>query len=186
MGKKGIRNLGKLLRKDGIGENFGKKAYLNLEKIPGYKDAALVMIYLNLPAEAPTDELVELIRKDGKKLCTPVTEGNLITPVMIFDDTTYKTGAFGVREPEKIIKADIDKIDIVITPGLLFDKTGSRCGYGKGCYDLFFQKSNTIKVGLSFDKQLISAFPTELHDVKMDYIVTEKGLIACEKQKEIY
>lgn len=183
MDKKGIRNLGKLLRKNAKTEGFCDKAYFHISKIPGYEKARFIMIYLSLPEEAPTEDIVGKLLADGKRVCVPVTEGRNMTPAEIDRNTVYKKGAFGVLEPETTESVDKTDIDIVIAPGLLFDRQGSRCGYGKGCYDLFLSDSMAVKTGLCFDNQLVNVFPTEEHDVKMDYIVTEKGLIACEKKK---
>ena len=139
------------------------------------------MIYLSLEEEAPTDEIIRRMLNDGKKVCVPVTNGRNMTPSEIDENTVYVRGAFGVREPSKIKAVERCDIDIVIAPGLLFDKQGSRCGYGKGCYDTFMEEFDAIKIGLCFDVQLINAFPTERHDIRMDYIITEKGLVVCGK-----
>ena len=182
MDKKGIRNLGKLLRKGNPSEGYGEKAYEALSKIPEYKKASRVMVYLSLKAEAPTDELLEKILKDGKKVCVPSTVGNIITPVEVLVGTEFESGEFGVREPKEKKAINAEGIDIVLVPGLLFDKRGTRCGYGKGCYDLFLKDSCALKVGIAFDRQVVTSFPSDVHDIKMDYIITEKGLVDCEKE----
>lgn len=179
MDKKGIRNLGKLLRKEGTADGFENAAYAFLSKLTGYRKASLVMLYLSLPDEAPTDRLIKMVLSDGKRVCVPVTEGRVITPCEISEGEELSEGAFSVREP--LIKRAVckEKIDICVVPGLLFDKRGTRCGYGKGCYDTFLETINPLKVGLAFSSQVVTAFPSEAHDVKMNYIITEKEVIDC-------
>ena len=183
MDKRGIRNLGKLLRESGDVESFGEKAYGFLSELKEYKNAETIMLYLSLKKEAPTDELAEKILADKKRVVVPVTMGREMTLSEITSDTEYKVGGFNVREPIEI-KPFCDKdVDLCIVPGLLFDRKGTRCGYGKGCYDLFLSKVNPVKVGLAFEVQVIKGFPSEEHDVKMDYIITEKELINCGKDE---
>ncbi len=181
MDKKGIRNLGKLLRKGEKIENFEEKVYSHLSMTEEYKKASIVMIYLNLPAEAPTGEIVKKILSDGKRVCVPVTENFIITPCEVSKSTTFLTGAFGVREPSERKTVKAEEIDVCIIPGLLFDRRGNRCGYGKGCYDRFLEGNGCVKIGLCFESQLAESFPSEEYDVKMNMIITEKGLITCEK-----
>ncbi len=163
---------------------FTDAAYGFLSEMKEYKRSSLIMIYLSLEGEAPTDEFIIRMLEDGKRVCVPVTGGCNMMPAEIGLNTVYKKGAFGVREPSLIKRIEKNDIDIVIAPGLLFDRRGNRCGYGKGCYDLFLEGFDTLKIGLAFDRQVINAFPTEKHDIKMDYIITEKGLIACEEKNK--
>ena len=73
------------------------------------------------------------------------------------------------------------RFDTVITPGIVFDRCGYRIGYGKGYYDRYlkqFSKQNSNKVGLGYEFQLISEpIPYELHDVKLDALITNKEVI---------
>lgn len=79
-------------------------------------------------------------------------------------------------EPKKSIEA---KIDYAIIPGLAFDKNGYRIGYGGGWYDKFLEKhSEIIKIGVCFEELLYDNIVTlENHDIKMNFIVIEKGII---------
>ena len=86
----------------------------------------------------------------GKRVCVPVTEGRIITPCEILKDDELIKGAFNVREPAVKRPIKNEDIDLSIVPGLIFDKSGGRCGYGKGCYDSFLEKSDSVKVGLAF------------------------------------
>ena len=69
----------------------------------------------------------------------------------------------------------------MIIPGVAFDREGGRLGFGKGCYDAFLGSIDTFKVGLCYGVQLVDEVPTEEHDIKMDMIVTECGIIVIKK-----
>jgi 5-formyltetrahydrofolate cyclo-ligase len=72
-------------------------------------------------------------------------------------------------------------VDLVLVPGVAFDKRGYRVGYGGGYYDRFFNKleKGVIKIGLCYEMQILPEVPTDIYDIPIDYIITEKGLINC-------
>lgn len=65
----------------------------------------------------------------------------------------------------------MDKIDVILVPGVAFDAYGNRLGRGKGYYDKILKQTNAYKIGVCFDFQFIENVPTEVHDVKMDKVV---------------
>lgn len=68
--------------------------------------------------------------------------------------------------------------DLLVVPGIAFDIKGYRLGLGKGHYDRYLSKNNNIKtIGVCFSQNLLERLPTEDHDCKMDYIVTEHSII---------
>jgi 5-formyltetrahydrofolate cyclo-ligase len=72
---------------------------------------------------------------------------------------------------------------LIITPGLGFDQSGGRIGHGKGYYDKFLIKtSDTCKIGLCFEFQLVKEIPIDQNDIKMDIIITEEKVIICNKK----
>ena len=72
-------------------------------------------------------------------------------------------------------------IDVVIVPGIAFDKSGNRLGFGSGYYDKFLNLHASIyKIALAFDFQLIDTIDIQEHDVPMDLIITENRIITIE------
>ncbi len=181
MNKKGLRALGKAMREKEFSDTFGEAVIEKFQNTEIYKNAEAIMIYQSIKSEAPTEKLIEKMLASGKRVFVPVTGGKEILGAEIFSDTRYIKGAFGIPEPECFREVNKKEIDMILVPGLLFSEKGGRLGYGGGYYDRFLSDFSGIKIGLAFDKQLIKAFPLEKHDILMDYILTEKGLIKSEK-----
>ncbi len=94
-------------------------------------------------------------------------------------------GAFGVMEPrDSAIAADGSPFDLILVPGMAFDRSGGRLGRGKGYYDRYLAAASGFKAGVCFDDQVVGEIPREAHDVPMDALVTPSGIILC-AQKNI-
>ena len=70
-----------------------------------------------------------------------------------------------------------ESFDLVIIPGVAFDRQGGRLGYGKGYYDRFLEQTTAFRLALAFNFQVLEKVPTEKHDVPMNGILTESGII---------
>jgi 5-formyltetrahydrofolate cyclo-ligase len=81
---------------------------------------------------------------------------------------------FGIGEPTGPIWTDLDAIQIIIVPGVAFDRSGNRMGRGRGFYDRMLKSTvGALKIGIAYDFQMLDEIPVEPHDVKMDRIITE-------------
>ena len=147
-----------------------------------YENAGVIMLYMPLGNETDTTEIISKAFSDGKKLVFPVTdkENGEITPCYAGKETVFAEGAFSVREPAEKDVADVSEIDVIVVPGIAFDKKGSRIGFGKGCYDRFLKNCPAVKIGFCYDFQAAHDIPTEPHDIKMDFLITENGKFKCE------
>ena len=88
------------------------------------------------------------------------------------------SGHFGIREArDNSIKISDRQIHIWLIPGLAFDTTGKRLGYGKGIYDRWLQQSNAAKLGICYSEQVIDSIPTESWDQSMDWLINEQGIL---------
>lgn len=184
MKKEDLRKLGKIKRremseKEVLGKS--KKAaefFLNSEI---YKKAKVIMLYYPLGNETDTSAVLESALIEGKTVIYPITDINTneITPIIINSETQFKKGAYSVFEPvEKIVYNG--KIDVILVPGIAFDKSGFRVGFGKGCYDRFLENSAALKVGFCYDFQIADKIDYDEYDIKMNYLVSESGMIICE------
>ena len=79
------------------------------------------------------------------------------------------------REPPKENKNVAP--EVLVIPGLGFDKRGNRLGRGKGYYDRYLSKNNVVKIGICFHEQLVDEIPIEEYDVLMDFIITDKTVL---------
>lgn len=146
-----------------------------------YKDAKQIMIYMRLGNETDTADIIRNAFADGKLLVFPVTElkTGIITPFYADEKTSFKKGSFSVFEPDGTKKADMTKTDVIIVPGIAFDKSGGRIGFGKGCYDRLLKNTDAIKIGYCYGFQICEHVPCKEHDVKMDFLITENGITDC-------
>ncbi|WP_160679019.1 5-formyltetrahydrofolate cyclo-ligase [Clostridium sp. C8-1-8] len=185
MNKKDYRNLIKnkrsLLDKEVklSSDNTIKDRLLNMSE---YKKARALFIYVSMEEEIDTHEIINISIDLGKKVFVPKVDkvSKTMKPVQIKSiNELIKVPPFGILEPEFSSIADqADEIDLAVTPGLAFSRTGDRLGYGAGYYDKFFKENkNIVKVALAYDFQILDFIPTENHDEKIDYIISENELI---------
>lgn len=153
-----------------------QKIFLGTEQ---YKNAKSVMLYIPLGNEVNTSGIISDALKKGKKVLVPVTDSETyeISAYKITENTQFEKGTFSVFEPKEKVCFDKNNIDVVLVPGVAFDRTGGRVGFGKGCYDKFLQDINAIKIGFCYDFQLLEYINTDSTDVAMDYIITEKEFL---------
>ena len=91
-------------------------------------------------------------------------------------------GKYGLKMPrrDKITFVAPDAIDVIVVPGVAFDWSGNRLGMGAGYYDRFFPKTRCgVLLGLAWGFQVIEKVPGEVHDVRMQYLLTEEGFHTC-------
>jgi 5-formyltetrahydrofolate cyclo-ligase len=93
----------------------------------------------------------------------------------------FTPGFYGVMEPDhQAVKTELSQLKGLLIPGLVFNKNGNRLGKGKGFYDKTLENYQGIKVGICFDFQVSpDTLPTEAHDVKVDYLISESGVVEC-------
>lgn len=141
----------------------------NIRQLEEYKRAKNVMIYLPVKNEA---DVSLLINDTDKTFLVPVMDGDDIYACHL--TMQLKIGRFDICEPVEKVKMEKDEIDLVIVPGVAFDKKYNRMGYGKGYYDRFLKDMRAFKIGACHSFQLVDEIPSEPHDIKMDMIVTER------------
>lgn len=151
-----------------------------------FKNSKNILFYVSFNNEVDTHEIIkELLKNNQKRIIIPFVQKNKIilqlSELEDFNDLEPKT--FGILEPkdDKIKKFDPGNVELVIVPGIAFDRRGHRIGYGLGHYDRFLAglKKKTKKIALAFDFQIIDKIPEEEHDIAMDIIVTNKEVIRC-------
>ncbi len=132
-----------------------------------FKHATTILFYMAFDGEVETLEMIRQAQKMGKIIGLPGInkEKREIIPAIIerIDAACLEIGSYGILQPkmEQNNLLDINKIDMVIVPGVAFDSQNNRLGRGKGYYDRFLKKisPHTTTVGLAFDFQIIDHLP---------------------------
>ena len=161
-----------------------KRACLNLMETPEFQQSNVIMIYLSLPHEVDTAAVILHAWQKGKTVAVPKVsfqQRHMIPVVLTSLETGFATEASGLRNPITGVPMPMEDIDLIIAPGLGFDRTGNRLGRGGSYYDRFFANKDirAVKCGLAFSEQVVAKIPTVEHDVKMDMLVTEDETIYC-------
>lgn len=92
-------------------------------------------------------------------------------------------GRYGIMQPrEECAEVSVDEVDVFLIPGIVFDVSGRRLGYGYGYYDRLLARVARGKqcvIGVAYQWQVLEKIHGEEHDVQVDFILTEKGLMKC-------
>ncbi len=147
--------------------------------------AKTILFYIDVRDEVRTRRELERALISDQRIAVPYCEGDLLVCVELHAMSELQVGSFGILEPAYSIRENLSrivapsKIDVVLVPGVAFDQRGGRLGHGKGYYDRLLEqvRPGCIKIGVAFQCQLVEEVPTEPHDVLMDLIVTEQGVI---------
>lgn len=163
-------------------EDVEKNSTIIMDKIINteiYKQSKVVFTYMDFNKEVMTSKLIEHMLCDKKRVVIPFTDtiNTELIPSEITKQADLKLNSFGYYEPVSIVPVNPEEIDLVIVPGVVFDKNLNRIGFGKGYYDriLVKLKSNAKKVAVAHEFQVLESIPAEEHDIKMDMIISEKG-----------
>ena len=152
-----------------------KNTVLGLDSV---KSAKIIMVYLSAFREPETFAIISELLSAGKDICVPISNIDTftITPSRLISLDNLTKGAYGIFEPKEIISVPISAIDAALIPGIAFSTSGDRLGFGKGYYDRFLEEFNGTKIGVGYDFQITDKIPTDIHDIRMDLIITEKRL----------
>ena len=151
--------------------------------LPAFRVSHTVMVYMALPQEVQTMQIIAQARRLQKRVAVPVVSGDHLRAVELNNDPAQlRRGRFGILEPsgtQSVIHPQ--EIGYMVVPGVAFDARGGRLGFGKGYYDRFLGQlpATTYRYGLAFGIQVVPCVPQGSHDICMHGIVTEQGYIPC-------
>lgn len=146
-----------------------------VEEMPEFIAADTVLLYWSMEDEVQTQDFV---RKwyQKKQILLPCVDGDDLILRQFTGMDCMKSGEqFGIGEPCGKAYTTLEKIDMIIVPGVAFDKQNNRMGRGRGFYDRMLKSTpNAYKVGVAFNFQVLDSIPTEPFDVPMDKIISEE------------
>ena len=147
-----------------------------VEQTKAFAKAKVVLLYWSMTDEVQTHDFVNRWYRD-KKLLLPCVDGDDLRLRPYTGPDCMVAGAqFGIGEPDASLPefTDLDKVEIIIVPGVAFDPTGNRMGRGRGFYDRLLKATpNAMKIGVAYDFQMLDEIPVEPHDVKMGKVISE-------------
>lgn len=159
-----------------------------VEKLQEYKKAKYIFMYMPLGNEVSTMPLLEkLLDRDEVTVAFPKVIGKKMEFFIVNSLCEFDKGCYNIMEPISTCqKANIKAKDaIMIMPGVAFDMSGSRVGYGGGFYDKYIASGFMgTKIALAYDFQVYSSIKTDTFDQKCDIIVTEKNTYYSRKMIE--
>lgn len=182
-----LRETLRLRRKSLEGKDSrSERIWDHLQTLPAFRTARTIMAYLQLPEEVRTEHVVQWAMSPPNRLVIPYCRADGLELFRVESLTELVPGVFHVLEPAAEWKSDAgrrvsaEELDIVLVPGVGFDRHGNRLGYGKAYYDIFLKTVPSVvpKIGLAFDCQVVEAIPVEVHDRRVDLVVTESGILS--------
>ncbi len=156
-----------------------------LKEQPFWQNAASILFFSPLPGEADVWPLLEETLADGKIITLPrfdpVSNDYLACRVQ-HPQTEIGPGQYGIREPKAgCPEIPLERLGLILVPGVAFDLRGYRLGRGRGYYDRLLAEIHGIKCGVAFDEQLVDAVPAGKLDVRMDFILTPTRCVKVEE-----
>ncbi len=142
------------------------------------------MAYAAVSGEPDLGPVLEAVLRMGKVLALPRCEPDgSITARRVSDLSRLIPGVFGIREPDESAEQLLpEQVDLILVPGMAFDRAGGRLGRGKGCYDRFLTGCSSRRIGICPADRLLAAVPMEPHDRYMDAVITDRETILCERR----
>jgi 5-formyltetrahydrofolate cyclo-ligase len=140
--------------------------FSQLEEMQNFREASTVLAYWSMADEVFTHDFVQKWAS-AKTILLPAINRFTSLAAMV------KEPVLGIMEPTGTEFPDPEKIDLVIVPGLAFDREGNRLGHGKAYYDKLLKRLETVAVGVCFGFQLLAEVPVTGSDWKLDYVLSD-------------
>ena len=141
---------------------------------PRIKQAHVVMLYYALPDEVDTRHLVDALLAEGKTVILPkCVDDAHIEPRLYTGPNDLAEGIYNLLEPVGQPYTDVQRIEVIVVPGMSFDGEGHRLGRGRGYYDRFLEQlPDVYKMGVCYHFQRVDWVPTDPYDQAMDEVVS--------------
>jgi len=142
-----------------------------------------VMLFASFGSEVPTGAIGDRLRAEGHRTLYPfLSSGEIRVAEVSSGDDMIKSG-YGPREPATRLPVPAEEIDVVLVPGLAFDRAGFRLGYGGGYFDRFLGHlpASAVLVGLAFHVQVIEMVLRGPGDRAVEIVVTDQETILCRR-----
>lgn len=150
-----------------------------LLRLPETDRARRVLTFLSFGSEVSTEPIVARLRERGVGVAVPVLADGGMDAVDLVDSARLVPSSYGAMEPADRVSVPPEEIDLVVAPGLAFDRLGRRLGYGGGYFDGFLRRvrRDCGVAGVCFAEQVVEAVPAGPDDVAVGVVVTDAEVI---------
>ena len=171
-------------RKQENKDQLSRRICRKLASLPEYAAAEVVMFYVDGASEVRTRHFLPTAWGQGKRTVVPYCAGVELELFHVESLEELAPGTLRIPEPTAEIrgragrKVELSEVDLIVMPGVAFDRRGGRIGQGKGYYDklLATVPAPPTLVALAFECQLVDDIPMSPHDVYVDKVITEKEI----------
>ena len=162
-------------------ERQSRQIFQQIASLAEYAGAGTLMIYLDFRDEVRTQWFVPAAWAQDKRVVVPYCDQDRLGLFRLDRFDELASGTMGILEPKPELRGLADRridpteCDLIVVPGVAFDRRGGRLGYGKGYYDRLLHevRGDATKLAVCFECQLFPDIPSLPHDIRMDMIVTE-------------
>ena len=142
---------------------------------PAYKEAKSIFGYQSYNQEVRTMPMLERAQKDGKRVAVPKVIGDTMIFIWLDDLSRIELGYCNIPEPIDNGPEALDETALVMMPGLAFDPTGRRCGYGGGFYDRYLEEHpDHPTLAMCYGFQMFDHLDTDPHDIPVNYVLSQE------------
>lgn len=160
-------------------KSHSENIFSELTKDERLREFQFVHCFVGQSEEPDTLPILRWMLNQGKKVAVPCVDSDKVElqHSLILSTDVLEIGKFGILDvrPEKRIEVNISDLDLVLVPGIAFDLSGGRLGYGRGYYDRFLKKTEGFRVGVCYESQIVDQVPMEAHDIHMQALISQKG-----------
>lgn len=144
-----------------------------------YRQAGCIGLYCPMLNEVQTELLARRCLADGKRLSYPRIKGALLEFVAVSGLGELAPGSYGIPEPTGEHLVPYPELELLVVPGVAFDLSGHRLGYGKGYYDRALALCGPVleRVGFAYEFQVVAQLPADPHDCRLTRLVTEQRIL---------
>jgi 5-formyltetrahydrofolate cyclo-ligase len=147
--------------------------------LPEVREARTLAMFSSFGSELDTAPMIELAHAEGRRVVLPYLEGSAMEVAEHRPGEELVRSSYGAMEPASRVAVDPAEIDVVVAPGLAFDRAGRRLGYGRGYYDGWLRRvgEDAFLIGVCFSAQVVDRVPATSSDERMDVVVTDREVI---------
>ena len=165
-------------------EELSRAICAQFAALPEYGAAKTVMFYVDVRTEVRTREYLPTALTHGKRIVVPYCVDGELELFLLESMDELSIGMYKILEPKPELRllpakrVEVAELDLIMVPGVAFDRSGARMGHGFGYYDKLLEhaRADTPLVALAFECQLFPEIPTAPHDIFMDKIITEQTI----------